>query len=129
MYNLKFIDEKNKQKHIVANISFADTFEKRLIGLMWKRNFNGLIFKQKYSNKFYASIHTCFMKVTIDLIFVNEKNEVQELKTLVPWKLYIPKNGYIKYIIELPENSIKKYGLEKGVKVVIEYEKKKTRQT
>ena len=69
------------------------------------------------------------MKVTIDLIFVNEKNEVQELKTLVPWKLYIPKNGYIKYIIELPENSIKKYGLEKGVKVVIEYEKKKTRQT
>jgi uncharacterized membrane protein (UPF0127 family) len=63
------------------------------------------------------------MKVPIDIIYVNEKNEIQELKKLVPWKLYIPKNGYIKYIIELPENSIKKYELEKGIKVVVEYEK------
>lgn len=127
MYNLEFINKKNKQKHKLVNISFADTFKKRLIGLMWKRNFNGLLFKQKYSNRFYASVHTCFMKVPIDLIFVNMNNEIQELKTLVPWKIYIPKNGYIKYIIELPENSVKKYNLEKGVKVVIEYEKKKTR--
>ena len=61
--------------------------------------------------------------IPIDIIYVNEKNEIQELKKLEPWKIYIPKNGYIKYIIELPENSMKKYELEKGVKVVVEYEK------
>ena len=127
MYNLIFIDKNNKQKYKIENISLANTFKKRLIGLMWKKKFNGLIFKQKYPNRYYASIHTCFMKVPIDLVFVNEKNEIQELNTLVPWKLYIPKNGYIKYIIELPENSMKKYELETGVKVVIEHEKKKTR--
>jgi uncharacterized membrane protein (UPF0127 family) len=123
MYNLKFFNEKTRQNYVIYDITFANTFRKRLIGLMWKRNFNGLIFKQKLSNKFNASIHTCFMKVPIDIIYVNEKNEIQELKKLVPWKLYIPKNGYIKYIIELPENSIKKYELEKGIKVVVEYEK------
>ncbi|MBE6485902.1 MAG: hypothetical protein E7Z85_03565 [Methanosphaera stadtmanae] len=123
MYNLKFFNEKTKQYYVIYDITIANTFRKRLIGLMWKRNFNGLLFKQKLSNKFNASIHTCFMKVPIDIIYVNEKNEIQELEKLAPWKLYIPKNGYIKYIIELPENSIKNYELEKGVKVVVEYEK------
>lgn len=123
MYTITFINKNTKQKYIIKNISYANTFKKRLLGLMGKTNFEGLMFKQKYENRFYSSIHTCFMKVPIDIIYVNEKNEIQELKKLEPWKIYIPKNGYIKYIIELPENSMKKYELEKGVKVVVEYEK------
>ena len=123
MYTITFINKNTKQKYKIKNISYANTFKKRLLGLMGKTNFDGLMFKQKYENRFYSSIHTCFMKVPIDIIYVNEKNEIQELKKLEPWKIYIPKNGYIKYIIELPENSMKKYELEKGVKVVVEYEK------
>lgn len=123
MYIITFINKNTKQKYKIKNISYANTFKKRLLGLMGKTNFDGLMFKQKYENRFYSSIHTCFMKVPIDIIYVNEKNEIQELKKLEPWKIYIPKNGYIKYIIELPENSMKKYELEKGVKVVVEYEK------
>ncbi len=123
MYTITFINKNTKQKYKIKNISYANTFKKRLLGLMGKTIFDGLMFKQKYENRFYSSIHTCFMKVPIDIIYVNEKNEIQELKKLEPWKIYIPKNGYIKYIIELPENSMKKYELEKGVKVVVEYEK------
>ena len=123
MYIITFINKNTKQKYKIKNISYANTFKKRLLGLMGKTIFDGLMFKQKYENRFYSSIHTCFMKVPIDIIYVNEKNEIQELKKLEPWKIYIPKNGYIKYIIELPENSMKKYELEKGVKVVVEYEK------
>lgn len=123
MYTIIFINKNTKQKYKIKNISYANTFKKRLLGLMGKTNFDGLMFKQKYENRFYSSIHTCFMKVPIDIIYVNEKNEIQELKKLEPWKIYIPKNGYIKYIIELPENSINQYKLEKGVRVVIEYEK------
>lgn len=123
MYIITFINKNTKQKYKIKNISYANTFKKRLLGLMGKTIFDGLMFKQKYENRFYSSIHTCFMKVPIDIIYVNEKNEIQELKKLEPWKIYIPKNGYIKYIIELPENSINQYKLEKGVRVVIEYEK------
>ena len=53
---------------------------------------------------------------------------IQEMKTLKAWKLYIPKYGNIKYIIELPEKSIEKYHLEIEDKVVIENEQKKKRQ-
>ncbi len=123
MYTITFINKNTKQKYKIKNISYANTFKKRLLGLMGKTKFDGLMFKQKYENRFYSTIHTCFMKVPIDIIYVNEKNEIQELKKLAPWKIYIPKNGYIKYIIELHENSITQYKLEKGVRVVIEYEK------
>lgn len=124
MYNIKFINNNTKQKHIIKNMPFAKTFRQRLIGLMGKTNFNGLIFKQKHNGRFNSSIHTCFMKENIDLIYVNHEMKIQELITLNTWKLYIPKNGYIKYIIELPEKSISKYKLEINTKVVIKNEKK-----
>lgn len=38
MYNLTFINKKTKQNTKLKNISYANTFKKRLIGLMWKKN-------------------------------------------------------------------------------------------
>ncbi len=128
MYNLLFINNKNKQKHKIENVDCADTYIKRLLGLMMKEKFNGLIFKQEKQNRYNASIHTSFMKAPIDIIYINNKMTIQEMKTLKAWKLYIPKYGNIKYIIELPEKSIEKYHLEIEDKVVIENEQKKKRQ-
>ena len=126
---LKFIDENGVQIFEVSDVSYADTFKKRLFGLIGKSNFTAMIFKQKCSDRYHASIHTCFMKVPIDVLYVDDKNRIRELVTLRPWKLYIPNNGYIKYIIELPENSIEKYKLKQGLEVVIKDEQKKTGQT
>jgi uncharacterized membrane protein (UPF0127 family) len=66
------------------------------------------------------------MKTKIDVIYINSEMKIQELVELEQWKLYIPKNGEIKYIIELPENSIQKYGLNNYSKIVIENEKTQT---
>lgn len=126
---LKFINGNDEQISEEVNIPCANTFRKRLFGLMGKSNFSGLLFKQKYANRYAACIHTSFMRVPIDVIYIDDNNRIMDLITLSPWKLYIPKNGYIKYIIELPENSIREYKLEEGVKVVIKNEKKKTGQT
>jgi uncharacterized membrane protein (UPF0127 family) len=126
MYNIIIINKKNKQKRIIKNIECANNFQKRLLGLMGKSNFNGLIFKQTSKNRFLGSIHTCFMKTKIDVIYINSEMKIQELVELEQWKLYIPKNGEIKYIIELPENSIQKYGLNNYSKIVIENEKTQT---
>lgn len=125
---LEFIDENNEQSYEVSNVSYADTFRKRLMGLMGKRNFSGMAFRQKHGNRYQASIHTCFMKTSIDVLYLNDKNIIQELVTLRPWKLYIPNTEYIKYIIELPENSIEKYKLKQGIEVVIKNEQEKTGQ-
>lgn len=129
MYNIIFINKNNKQKHTLTNISCAKTFTQRLIGLMGKNQFKGLIFKQNNNGRINSSIHTCFMKEKIDLIYINHEMKIQEMITLNPWKLYIPKKGYIKYIIELPEKSITKYELKTNTKVVITNEKRNYKQT
>lgn len=125
MYNIKFFDKNNKQKYNMNNVSYADTFQKRLFGLMGKSKFDGLIFKQNIENRYFGSIHTCFMKTGIDIIYINTNMEIQEIVTLTPWKLYIPKKDKIKYIIELPKNTSNKYNLKVQDTVVINDEKKK----
>lgn len=129
MYILKFIDKNGEQIFEVSDVSCADTFRKRLFGLIGKKIFSAMIFRQKYSNRYMASIHTCLMKVPIDVLYVDDKNIIREHATIRPWKLYIPNNGYIKYIIELPENSIEKYKIKQGFEVVIKNEQKTAGQT
>lgn len=123
MYEIKIKNNKFEQKSKINNIKYADSFYKRLIGLMGKYDFNGLIFKQKYGDRISGSIHTCFMKKSIDVIYISQNMQIQEIITLKSWKLYIPKKGNIKYIIELPENSITKHDIKLGDKVVINHEK------
>lgn len=119
MYKIIFLNENNEQKTKIANVSYADSFLKRFKGLMRKSNFNGLIFKQRYPDKYSGSIHTCFMKVPIDIIYISSNMIIQEIITLHPWKVYIPKNENIKYIIELPEKSMKLHDIKLGDKIVI----------
>lgn len=125
MCEIIILNEKNEQKYKIKNLSYADTYPQRLIGLMGKNKFNGLIFKQKHPDKINGSIHTSFMKTPIDILYINKEKKIQETITLTPWKLYIPKKGNIKYIIELPEKSILKYELQIGDKVVVNHERKK----
>ena len=39
MYTIIFINKNTKQKYKIKNISYANTFKKRLLGLMGKTNF------------------------------------------------------------------------------------------
>ena len=105
-------------------VECADTFQKRLFGLMGKKEFSGLLFKQKYSNKFLSSIHTSFMRVPIDLIYIDKNMRISQTTTLNPWKIFIPKENNTKYILELRENSInmKNIKINTKVKLVNVYE-------
>ena len=124
MYNILIINKNYEQKYKIKNIPIANSFMKRFLGLMGKNKFSGLIFKQKHTDKYSNSIHTCFMKAPIDIIYINNEMKIQEITTLKPWKLYIPKKGNIKYIIELPENSVNKHHIKLD-DIVILYEQKK----
>ena len=100
-------------------VECADTFQKRLFGLMGKREFNGLLFKQRHSNRFSSSIHTSFMKVPIDLIYVDCDMRISQVTTLKPWRIFIPDNDNSKYILELPENCINRKNIKINTKVKI----------
>lgn len=111
MYKLIIDNEK------VMEIDYAKSFKKRFFGLMGKKEFNGLLFKQRYSNKYLSSIHTCFMKVPIDLIYLDKKLNICELTTIYPWNLFIPEKNNTGYIIELPIMTIKRSNITLNSKV------------
>ncbi|MCM1053670.1 MAG: DUF192 domain-containing protein [Ruminococcus sp.] len=92
----------NKNKY---NIVVADTFYKRLTGLIGKENIDFGMFFPKCN-----SIHTYFMKENIDVIGLDENNEVIYKYENLDKNRVIRINNDIKKtsILELPANSTKK---------------------
>ena len=83
------------------NVDKADTFKKRLFGLMGKRNIKKGMFFPKT-----RSIHTFFMKEAIDVIMIDKDNKVVYYqKSVSKNKIIIKKKAY--HTIELPNNSLK----------------------
>lgn len=89
----------------------ADNFVSRSIGLISKK-----ILKERESLiiKPCCSIHTFFMKFSIDVLFINGKNEVIALyENVKPWRV-LPIHLTSKYVIELPSGTISKNGIFKS---------------
>lgn len=91
-------------KIIVNNQTFnlveANSFHKRLFGLMGKKSIiNGMFFPKT------NSIHTFFMKEKIDVIMIDKENTIVYYQKNVPKnKIIIKKEAY--HTIELPNNSL-----------------------
>lgn len=84
-------------------IILADTFFKRLKGLMGKRKFeDGMLF----TNLTDSSIHTMFMRFAIDAYFIDENKIIYDKATLKPWRLYKPEKQ-AEYILETRKNKLK----------------------
>lgn len=85
----------NKEVNLIECKSFFSRFK----GFMFKKNINyALLFKR------CNSIHTFFMKETIDVIFCNEDNVIlYYYKNLSPNKVIFPRKGATR-VFELPVN-------------------------
>lgn len=87
----------NKQEF---NVDIANTFFKKFLGLMGKKNISKGIFFPKTN-----SIHTFFMRDEIDVIMIDKKNTVVYYqKNVKRNKIIIKKEAY--HTIELPKNSL-----------------------
>ena len=84
-------------------IEYADTFFKRFIGLMGKKNIN---FALLFSNLKDSSIHTMFMRENIDVYFLDKNNMVFDKTSLSPWKFYKPEKQ-AEYILETKKDLLK----------------------
>lgn len=89
----------NEEEFIV---DIANTFKKRLFGLMGKKHITkGLFFPKT------RSIHTFFMQEDIDVIMINKENRViYYAKNVHKNRIIIKKEAY--HTIELPHNSLQK---------------------
>ena len=70
--------------HLIPELLVADTFWKRSIGLMGRRSLNprqGLLLRP------CGSIHTCFMRFPIDVIFLDASGRVIRIgRNVAPWR-------------------------------------------
>lgn len=86
----------------MIKIKYADTYLKRLIGLMFKKDIDyGLFFILRYE----SGVHTCFMRFAIDVYFLDENKIIFDKVTLTPWKYYNPAKK-ARYILETKENAL-----------------------
>lgn len=113
------VNEDNKLIEI-SDVKIANTFLTRLIGLMFRKNIEiPLLFevpKSKYNSR--STIHTCFMRFEIVIIFIDWDNKINEIIRLKPWQYYTPKKPS-KYIIEIKKSEFYKYSLKKGDKIIL----------
>lgn len=89
----------------IYDIVIADSFIKRLKGLMCKKNIDyGMLFHE------CNSIHTYFMKENIDIIGLDQNNEViYKYENLEPNRIIKISNPQNKTsILELPKNASEK---------------------
>lgn len=94
---------KSKGTIIAHDLTVADSFIRRFTGLMGKRELpagEGLLLTK------CNSIHMCFMKFSLDIVFIDDSRKVVHLiKALTPWRVSgITRNA--KSTIELPVGTI-----------------------
>lgn len=73
---LKICEEKK------INVIIADTFMKRFLGLMGRKESNYALLLSPCN-----SVHTCFMRFQLDLLFLDGDNRIIEKRQAVkPWR-------------------------------------------
>jgi len=100
------------QNNIISeDANTADNFISRSIGLLSKKflkDGESLIIKP------CCSIHTFFMRFSIDVLFVNQKNEVIALyENIKPWRI-LPIHLTSKHVIELGAGTISEKHISKS---------------
>ncbi len=93
----------------------ADSFLSRFKGLMLKAKiFRGLVLTiPKGRGRRGSGIHMFFMRIALDVIFLDEHKRVVDTVYLKPWQTYNPKKP-ARYVIELEEGRIKSSKTEIG---------------
>jgi len=92
-----------KPKKGVVNAKVATTNFQEILGHMFRTKISPLLLEFNQESKRASSVHTLFMFKTIDLVFINSKWEVADIKTAVPFQPYIAPRRPAKYVLELPK--------------------------
>jgi hypothetical protein len=99
---------------ISADIEYADTFLKKLTGVMFRKSIAGaLIFDMGYNS--YDGIHMLFVRFPIDVVFLGPDRKVVDVRSnLRPWTGSAFPHSRFRYAIELPAGTIEKTALKAG---------------
>jgi uncharacterized membrane protein (UPF0127 family) len=109
---------RTKTKRIQGTIRVADCFPTRLRGLMfrehWPEHMTGYWFKD------CSFVHTCFVSMDFDLIFLDSENRVtRHVECPRPWRFYVGPPGTV-HTLEVFFGVIRQLDLKVGDRVVMD---------
>lgn len=110
---------RTQNKKIIENVRLANSAMEKFKGLMFekKNRFDyGLVFDFNRETRMGASIHMLFVFFPIDLVYLDEKKKVTDIRlSIAPWTLnYTPKKPS-RFLAELPVGAAK--GIQIGDKL------------
>jgi len=116
----KLINESNG-KIISRKARHAKNFLEKFFGLMLVRakEFDyALVFHLEKESRLNASIHSMFMLMQIDVLWLDSRKKVVELKQgLKPWVLNVTPKKKAKYVVELRNGTVRKKKIKLGQKI------------
>ena len=113
----------NKSEEIAKiNCDIAKTFFQKIKGLMYREKLSsdkGMIFI--FSIPWIRSFWMKYVKIPLDIIFINRKKEIikiyeAEIEKGIFYKIYNSK-GFCKYVIEVNKGFCKKYNIKEKDKI------------
>lgn len=100
---------------IAARVCVARGFFEKLHGLMFRKEMGkdeGLLLEKA------SSIHMCFMKFPIDVVFLDGSNKVvKTVNVLKPWTLWCGERGAVS-VLELPAGLIQSCNVQEGDEII-----------
>ena len=107
----------SRARVVCASCSLADTMWARLRGLMGKRDLGrgqGLLLRPS------GSVHTCFMRFPIDVVFLDRELAVLAVSPAVrPWRARMCRGA--RAVLELPAGETDRVGIGPGDRLTIEH--------
>lgn len=101
----------SRNKILLPELETARSFWSRGVGLLGRKGLNA---EQGLWILWGNSIHTCFMRFTIDCVFMDRNLKVKALKKNVkPWRFVAPVWGATS-VIEMSEGMIEQLEIELG---------------
>lgn len=117
MYNLISLTRSDDGHVVLSDVQVADTFWARFRGLMGRAP---ALFTHSLLIEPCSSVHTCFMRFPIDVVFLSESGLVlRTLAAMKPWR-FSPVVVGAKSVLECPVGTIESCALRPGDVVVID---------
>ncbi|MDT3699086.1 MAG: DUF192 domain-containing protein [Thermincola sp.] len=101
---------------LAEDLEIADTWRGRLKGLLGRKNLHN---KQGLILTPCKSVHTCFMKFNIDVLFFDKGGRIVYVIENMPPFRFSPLVGQAKYALELPAGTLDMTGTSPGDRVAI----------
>ena len=88
----------------LEDVEIADSLYKRALGLMFRKTQEKpLVLELPYESRLNASIHCLFMRMPIDVLFLDEEKRVVDKATNVrPWTFNVTPRKAAKFVVEFP---------------------------